>query len=69
MRKETALTHKQYWMAGVLGILSMASGGMVFAQDKYPQRVVRLVVPFPPGGGADISARAIAGKLSERLGQ
>src|SRR5262245_41639604 len=43
--------------------------GAAQAQDKYPGRAVRLIVPFPPGGGADISARTIAAKLTERFGQ
>ena len=47
----------------MLGLLAPAS-----AQD-YPNRPVRLVVPFPPGGINDIVARVIAQHLGERLGK
>jgi len=36
---------------------------------NYPAKVIRIVVPYPPGGGADMTARPIAQKLSERWGQ
>jgi tripartite-type tricarboxylate transporter receptor subunit TctC len=39
------------------------------ATDDYPDKPVRLVVPFPPGGGADNLARAIMPKVSQALGK
>lgn len=37
--------------------------------DKYPTKPIRFIAPFVPGAGTDITARAIAAKLTERWGQ
>ena len=49
-----------------LGVL--VSVAAVAAQD-FPNKPIRLIVPFPPGGGTDLSARIVAEFLSIRLGQ
>lgn len=42
---------------------------LLAAESAYPARPVRLIVPYSPGGGSDITGRAIGGKLTEYLGQ
>jgi tripartite-type tricarboxylate transporter receptor subunit TctC len=51
--------------AAVAGAVPM----IVRAQSAWPARPVRVVVPYSAGGGADTLARAIFGKLSEKLGR
>jgi tripartite-type tricarboxylate transporter receptor subunit TctC len=45
---------------------AVAQGASV---QQYPTKPIRLIISFPPGGGVDVTARAIAQKLSESLGQ
>ncbi len=47
--------------------LGFASG--LAAQSAYPDKPVRLVVPYPPGGGTDVIARIVVGKFQSVLGQ
>ena len=42
---------------------------MAHAADQFPSRPVKLVVPYPPGGGTDIGARVVTSRLSETLKQ
>src|SRR6266850_4101478 len=43
--------------------------GTAHAQDIYPSKPIRFILPFPPGGGTDILGRLIAERLSAGLGQ
>ena len=53
-----------------LAVLAIATvfAGPIHAAD-YPERNVTVVVPFPPGGASDVTARLVGNKLSERLGK
>lgn len=54
--------------SAILGILLSASVGSIFAQS-YPNKPVKIVVPFAPGGFTDVVARIIGQKLSIAMGQ
>src|SRR5882757_10352414 len=52
----------------LLMLATMASAVAQTASD-YPNRAIRVVVPFPPGGPADLIARFVGQKMSEDFGQ
>ena len=47
----------------------VAAPGLVFAQSDYPNRPIKLVVPFPPGGTSDVMGRLMADELGKILKQ
>ena len=56
-------------MKKLLFALALALCGHLSVAAPWPEKSIKLIVPFPPGGGTDIVARTIAAQLSSRLGQ
>jgi tripartite-type tricarboxylate transporter receptor subunit TctC len=59
---------RRTWIAAACGALAIAAAP-AFAQQAYPNKVIRLLVPFAPGGTTDIVARVMSEPLGKQLGQ
>ena len=58
------------WIAaGFGGALCLFTAAAALAQATYPTKPLRLIVPWPPGGGADVLTRMLTPSLSQALGQ
>lgn len=53
----------------LFSIFALVVSATALGQETYPQKPVRFIVPFPPGGGTDALARVLANKLGDLWGQ
>ncbi len=65
--RRQALTAGLAWALASTGAATVP--GLAVAQTNYPDKPVRLLVPYPPGGGTDVIARIVQQKLAATLGQ
>jgi tripartite-type tricarboxylate transporter receptor subunit TctC len=61
------MNSEKFRLAWLLSVALLWAG--VVAAQGYPNRPIRLVVPYPPGGGTDVVARTLAQKMNEVMGQ
>jgi len=55
--------------AAVSALLALVPAGAARAQAAYPEKPIRMIVPFPPGGAVDLLGRLVGQHLGEQLGQ
>ena len=63
------LSFRSILSACVLSMLGVVSTGSALAQTNYPDKPLRFVVPYPPGGGTDVIARIVQDRFQALLGQ
>jgi tripartite-type tricarboxylate transporter receptor subunit TctC len=63
------ITRRTFSKSAVLAASALAVSGVARAQQNYPNRPVRFILPFAAAGVADVTARVVADKLGEKLGQ
>jgi tripartite-type tricarboxylate transporter receptor subunit TctC len=57
------------WLFALFAVLLAAASPQAGHAEGYPERTIKIVVPFPAGGPTDIAARLVAQSISNRLGQ
>ena len=62
------ITTKSFWAAS-LAAACLLTGASVAHADTYPDRPIKLVIPYAVGGSTDQTGRLVAKSLAERLGQ
>src|SRR5262249_13847388 len=64
-----ASTRRKGMKAKILAAACPMAAGLAQAQSAWPSKPIRWIVPFPPGGPADVVTRIVSSKLAERTGQ
>lgn len=65
----TIATTRAHALAAALAAITALAGAPDSAAQKYPEKTVRIVTPFGPGGGTDVFARILAQRLTEQYSQ
>jgi tripartite-type tricarboxylate transporter receptor subunit TctC len=60
---------RRHFLTMVAAVACCSAGATASAQVEFPSRPIRIVVPFPAGGGIDLTARLAAQRMSQVLGQ
>src|SRR5258705_1852949 len=64
------MARTRFLLTAVTGLaVALSLAAPAAAQQDYPNRPIRLIIPFPAGGSNDIVGRAIATQMGERLGK
>jgi tripartite-type tricarboxylate transporter receptor subunit TctC len=69
MKSSKSISLQRRQIVTAAGAASVASAMPVFAQSAYPNKPIRLIIPFAPGGSTDIVGRLLASRLGPILGQ
>jgi tripartite-type tricarboxylate transporter receptor subunit TctC len=62
-------SRRRFVVSGFAAAALVSLGRVAMAQDRYPSKSIKMIVPHPPGGGVDIIARNLAAALQPTLGQ
>lgn len=69
MLKNPKFSVRRSLLAAALGVSALSVAGLSMAASEYPSQPVKITVPFPPGGSADLFARIVGEGLSRKWGQ